>query len=601
MAGIQVEQVAGPGAPGRRELVSFELIVLVVSVLLAGLLFRVWQIQSSMSGMLEERAIRQQRMVIPLPARRGKITDSAGRVLAGTVERPSVFVDPKVVGDDLGRVAASLSEILEIPAAQIREQIAARAESRFVWVVRRTSVEKGQAVRSARLPGVGVVGEAQRVYPLGSLAAHVLGHCGIDDVGMEGLEKRFNAQLAGQAGYQEVLCDAGRRPLEHMADRFSPPRDGYHLVLTIDAVIQASAERHLRAAVEDFEARSGVAIVMDPRSGEVLALANWPTYDPNRAGQSTAESRRNRAITDPYEPGSIFKTVIAAAAVDMGLARLDEMIHCENGVWVLGRRRLRDVHPYGLLSMRDVVVKSSNIGMAKIGMRMGNPRLYAALERFGFTARTGIELPGEDRGLVSPLSRWKSYTTPSVSMGHEMAVTPLQMLTAFCAILNDGQLLAPRIVRGVFDSDGERIIEDRSRPIPVRRALEAPTARRFTQDVMAAVVNEGTGKRAQLALHQVVGKTGTAQIPFFGRAGYEPGAYIGSFLGAVPAENPQVAVLVSVVRPKVGKGYYGGTVAAPAAKLIMADVISYWNIPPSPGMEPGAAVGGLGACGTVRR
>lgn len=570
----------------RREQILSQLVILLIAAGLLAMIGRVFYIQRAYGNMLAEKAIRQQRVVLPLPARRGYITDCNGRILAGSVQEHSVFADPDVIGEEnFVEVADRLAPVLHLNAPELEAKLKEKSEKRFVWLKRKITREETEEIKKLKLEGVGLVGEPVRNYPMGDVAAHVIGYCGADQIGLDGLERSFNARLAGEDGYKEIISDVRRRPIDAPPEAYIPPRDGYSLMLTIDSVIQGSAQTHLKAAIEKYQAKAGLAIVMDPRTGEILALANWPTFDPNHYNQVTVENRRNRAITDPFEPGSIFKSMVASAALDRKSVRIDEVFHCENGLWVIGKRMLHDHHPYGTLTVKEIVVHSSNIGMAKIGVKMGNPTMFAALKAFGLTERTGIDLPGEDPGLVPPFKKWNSYTTTSIPMGHEAACTAIQLLNAFCSILNEGKLMRPRVVRGVLDSGGN-VVEDHSQPIFVRQAMAPETAKLFTQDVMAAVVNSGTGRKVRMEHYQVVGKTGTAQIPRFGHKGYEDGAYVSSFMGGAPASAPRLAVMVSVFRPKRSIGYYGGTVAAPAVRDILADTIAYLGLPPERECEP---------------
>lgn len=585
-AGLSLTRGAGSEPITKREQFLSQLFVLILAAGLMAMIGRVYYIQQVYGGVLAEKAARQQRVVLPLPARRGYITDSAGRVLAGSVQEHSVFADPDVIGDEnYSAVAERLAPILHLNQQELQAKLKEKSDKRFVWLKRKITREETEEIKKLKLEGVGLVGEPVRNYPMGDLASHVIGYCGSDQIGLDGLERSFNARLAGEDGYKEMISDVRRRPIDSPAEAYIPPRDGYSLMLTIDSVIQQSAQTHLKEAVEKYQAKAGLAIVMDPRTGEVLALANWPTFDPNHYNQVTVDNRRNRTITDPFEPGSIFKSVVASAALDRKVVKLDDTFYCENGLWVIGKRLLHDHKPYGTLSVREIVVHSSNIGMAKIGVKMGNPTMFSALKAFGLTQRTGIDLPGEDPGLVPPFKKWNSYTTTSIPMGHEAACTALQLLNAFCAILNEGKLMQPRIVRGLMDSSGN-VIEDRSAPIFVRQAMSAETAKLFTTDVMANVVNCGTGRKVRMEHYQVVGKTGTAQIPRFGHHGYEDGAYVSSFMGGAPASGPRLAVMVSVFRPKKSIGYYGGTVAAPAVRDILADAIAYLGLPPERECEP---------------
>ncbi len=531
---------------------------------------------------LAERVAAQSYMRVPIRAERGHILDTRLRVLAGSTEVESVFADPKIL-EDRTAAAAAVAPILDRDPEAIYALLSENPDRRFVWLARRVTPEVARAVRALRVYGIGLVAEGRRHYPNGSLAAHVLGFVGQEEQGLEGLERHFEPRLSGTPGMAYVLADRHRRPIWSEPNQFVPPRDGQHLLLTIDAVIQAFAEEAIAEACTTYRAESAGAVVLDPRSGAILAMANVPTFDPARYGDYLSEARRNRCVTDPYPPGSTAKPFIAAAALEAGVVNLGQVIHCEHGHWPA--YRLHDAgHRYGNLTFEMVVIKSSNIGMAKLGLRLGNARLHAALKRFGFGEPTGVMLPGEAAGLVFPLSRWTKYSTTRVPFGQEFTTTPLQLATAFAAIANGGTVLAPKIVRGVLDSSGRTVV-DLSEPEVLGRALDPHTCRTMIDRVLVHVVEEGTGKRCRINGYRVFGKTGTAQ-------GVDPDGsmshtrYIGSFLAGAPADDPKVVVLVLVNRPDKSLGYYGGTVAAPAARAILAQTLEYLGVPPTEDVPP---------------
>ncbi len=546
---------------------------------------------------------RQRTSVVTIPSRRGMILDATGRVMATSVERPSVFADPNVIPHprvlpdpnqvspeqtiaepnvirEYGAAAGQLASILGLDGAILADELIARAGRRFFWVKRRVSDAEAEAVKALRLRGVGIVHEPERRYPMNERFAHGLGFVNREGQALAGLEYEFDRQLRGRDGRRPVVTDARRRAIFTDIEGYEPPQDGLHLVLTIDAAIQAITEQALAATVAQYRARAGSAVVIVPATGEVLAMANVPTFDVNEFGSYPKSVRCNLAIQAPVEPGSTFKPFIASAALQEKVTWAGEQIFCHHGLYVTGRRRLHDHHPYGHLTFEEVVVKSSNIGMAILGQRLGNQRLHAYMRRFGFGQATGIELPGEDVGIVLPLRRWTSYSTTSVPMGQEVAVTTIQLATAFSAIVNDGVLLRPRVVRGVIRSDGS-IEEDRSTAVVVGRVLSTPIARKMARDILVRVVKEGTGRRAALARYQVLGKTGTAQMAYRNRRGFEPDAYVSSFVGAAPASEPRVLAYLSITRPEKRLGYYGGQVAAPAVGEILDKTLCYLGVPPT--------------------
>lgn len=551
----------------------------VLTLLLIALGLRVYLLKFHPSARLVVTAHDQNRATHLLPARRGSIFDSESRLLAGSVERPGIFADPGVIADipaAVERVAPLVGLNAEIWQEQLND--AKKRRRRFVYLKRNCSNEVAQAVQALKIFGIGVINEPYRNYPQGTLAAHILGIVGRDNTGLEGIELQYERALHGTDGSETLIRDAARRTVRRLDAGLKPPKHGMNLVLTIDAPIQHVTEESLRGACEQYQAESGMAVVMDPRTGDVLAMANWPTFDPNSFKKVAREIRRNRCLTDPVEPGSTLKPLIATAALESGTVSPDQQFDCHNGAIRLGRRVLHDHGDgFGVLRFDEVVVHSSNIGMALIGARMGNALLFKSLKNFGFGSRCGIDLPGEHVGLLLPLHRWTEYSTASIPMGQEIASTAIQLVTAFAALANHGMLLRPRVVRGIIDENG-RIAEDLSLPFPRRRVVDVATADYMVRHVLSNVVNNGTGHRAALPNHQVFGKTGTAQLlDPDGRYSHEH--YASSFLGGIPASDPQLVVLVMVQKPSKSLGYYGGTVAAPAVRQILETAAAYIGIP----------------------
>lgn len=571
------------------------LFLLVGALLTAGAARLAW-LEKEHGEEFRRRAVRQQSATLPIPAQRGDILDARGRVLAGSIRRPSVFVDPTLV-QDVRFAAHSLGPVLGVSAAELERLILERSERGFVWVKRRLSDEGLAAFENVRgtrrLQGFGVQYEPVRSYPFGSLAAPIIGFVGAEpnQPGLAGIEQSFDSVLRGQDGRRAVTVDVRRRRLRSRPEETVAPREGANVVLTIDAYIQQITETHLKAAVNRFGAEWGTAVVMDPQTGEVLAMASVPAFDPakpipeglHEKEQIQARERlRNRAIADAFEPGSIFKPFIAAPALEARLTRLEEVFAIRGPARQFGSRTIRDVRPYDSLLLKEVISKSSNIGMGLLGARVGNRLLYEWVRRFGFGDSTGIRLPGEHDGQVNDFSRWGPFSTQSIPIGQEISVTPLQLVAAFCALCNDGILYRPRIVRGVVSASGE-VLEDDSRPVPIRRVLDARVAHDFRIQALAETVRSGTGRAARIPGYQVFGKTGTAQIARPG-AGYVPGAYVGSFLGGAPCGEPRAAVIVSLYRPS-REAYYGGTVAAPTVARILGDTLYYLRVPPELGPE----------------
>ena len=520
---------------------------------------------------------RQQTRRVDLRAQRGSIFDTRGRLLAASESRPSVFGDPQRI-KDIGHAASQLAGILGTQRDRLIERIERRGHTRFVWLARKVSPGEAQAVRALNLAGIGIKDESHRFYPNGQALAHVLGFVNIDGEGLEGLELQFNDLLSGEPASQYAWCDVRRRPIWRKSESGTAPTHGDNLVLTIDLVVQRFVEEALKHAVTQFQAESGVGIVMSPRDGDVIAMAGYPTFDPNYHRESPSAHKRNRCLTDPVEPGSCFKPLIMSAALSEGVARLDETVDCGSGVWFFGSRRMRDTHANGTLTFEDVLIKSSNIGMGHIGTRLGNNALYEYVRAYGFGSRTGISLPGESAGIVAPLRKWSSYSRTSIPIGQELAVTPIQLATAFAALVNGGKLQPPRLVRMVLDSAGKQSTPDRQHG-PARQVVPPEVADAVAKQALVRMVNESPHD-IKLAKYQVLGKTGTAQVPYRNRRGYEPDAFLGSFLGAAPAHDPVLAVLVMIRKPKRSLGYYGGTVAGPAVRAIIQKTLAYWDITP---------------------
>jgi len=558
-----------------------KVVAIVVGLLLAALAGRLLHINTALSPKLTAMMKSQQQSRSVLKARRGTVFDVRGRVLAGSRELPSVFVDPARI-EDVTETAATAAAILHLDPGEVEDRIRHSAAPRFCWLKRRVPLAEADALQRTTVPGIGLIDESVRHYPQETSAGQVLGFVGEDGQGLEGIELAHDAHLRGTDGHVWTVRNVRRQSIRASEDqdrRAADPIDGGHVVLTLDSVIQGFVEQQLADRVQEFQAESAVGVAMDPRTGDVLAMASYPPFAPAEYDRYTPAMRRNRVLTDMVEPGSTFKPFVASGALTQGVVSRTEKIFCHNGLYVIGRRRLHDASPHGDMTFAQIVAKSSNIGMAILGDRMGNEAMHDIVRRFGFGEPTGIDFPGESPGSVLPLSMWTSYSTSSVPMGQEIAVTPLQLIAAFCAILNDGVLLRPRVVRALLSPEG-KVLQEFAGPDPVRRVLPTETARYFSQEVLVAVVNDGSGRRAALPAYQVVGKTGTAQLPYEDRRGYEPDAYVASFVGAAPAEDPRVAVLVMIRKPNRSMGYYGGVVSAPVVREILAQTLAYLQVPP---------------------
>lgn len=571
---------------------------LLVSVLLVGGAGRLAYVEYSQGEALRSKALRQQSSTVRIAAQRGEILDCRGRVIAGSIRHPSAFADPRDM-DDPAYVAYSLAPVLGLSAADLERELREKAHqvsgNAFIWIKRDLMHDEYKAFREVclarRLHGVGVMFEPHRVYPFSRLASQLIGYMGVDANGIPdaaggaGIEREFNTQLCGHDGRRTSIVDMHRRRVASGPDDYQAPVDGASVVLTIDAHIQQRAEHYLVEAVEKFKAEWGTAVVIDPRSGEVLAMASVPDFDPAQPVPPHAteadvkkllELTRNRAVADQFEPGSIFKPFIASQALEEKLTRLDENFVINGPTRTFGARLIHDTHTYGVLSLHEVISKSSNIGMGILGGRLGNARLYEFVRRMGFGDKTGIELPGEEPGIVHDFSNWTSFSTQSVPIGQEISVTPIQIVAAFSTFCNDGVLFRPRLVRGVIDANGDTVL-DNSRPIAIRRVLSPDVSRAFRLQALVETVTKGTGDKARIDGYQVFGKTGTAQIAR-GKS-YAGNAFVASFVGGAPANDPRLACIVSIYHPTAGGSHFGGTVAAPSVGAILADALQYLQVP----------------------
>ena len=527
------------------------------------------------------QASRQQRLVIPLPARPGTIFARSTRryvPLAVSRQLPSCYADPFLLEDDeLDEVSIQVGGALAMDPRDVQQMLMERRDKRFAWLKRRITDDEAKAVGELRMSGVGVAYEWQREYPSAQLAATVVGFRLIDGLPGGGLELTQDSYLAAADGTRVVLADASRRPIWPLAGESAPPRDGGHVFLCIDAVMQGFLQEAVAASVEKFDARWGTGVLVDPQSGEILAMCSVPTYDPNRFNEAAADTMTNRAISVPFEPGSVFKPLIAAAAVESGAVSYDTQIFCENGEYYAPRGGHISDHgqSYGYLTVADGVVHSSNICMAKVGEKLGNDLLYRIVKRFGLGEPTRIELPGESRGIVRAPSKWDTYSLRRVPFGQEISVTAIQLTMAFSALVNGGVLLGPRLVDRITDADGNVLYQSSRR---VLWRVVTPSVAAQTLTIMRDVVERGTGKNCRLDDWTTFGKTGTAQIA--GQGGYAEGAYVGSFVGGAPVGQPRLLCLISIYWPDRSKGYYGSTVAAPYVRQVLQKSLEYLHVPP---------------------
>ena len=545
-----------------------------LALLLAGfgvILFRLVNLQVLQAAELTARADRQHQKTVTLEGARGTVTDRHGKVLAMNVEVPSIFGVPTSLDSPAG-TARSLSPVLHIRREELEKKL--RQDKHFVWLARKVEPEQGRRLEQLSIDGIGMVMEGRRFYPKGPLLSHVLGFVGMDGVGLEGLERRYESQLHGEKRLTVLQRDALGRTVFPKGLREQVPSAGQALTLTIDEVIQYIAEKELEEAVDQARAKSGTIIVMEPRSGAILAMAVSPRFDPNAVASLTADRWRNRALTDTYEPGSTMKLVVAAAALEEKLMMPGSMLFGENGRMTIANTTIHDHEKLGWMTFAQMIQKSSNIGAAKTGMLLGEQRLYRYLQAFGFGQRTDIDLPGEVAGLLKSPRQWGRRSLASISMGQEVGVTPLQMVSAVSAIANDGVLMKPFIVSHVRDQKGQPVNE--VLPQVKRRVISPATASMLTT-IMEGVVTNGTGTKAAIPGFRAAGKTGTAQKVDPRTGAYSSALSIGSFVGFVPADAPRLAIIVVIDEPQ-GEAW-GGVVAAPVFRRVAEQALTYMGVP----------------------
>ena len=524
------------------------------------------------------RAMRQQRRTIEIDPKRGTIYDRNMRPLAMSVPVQSAFAIPSEIKDTV-MAARLLSGVLRVPPDSLREKL--ESGSTFVWVKRKMAQEEEEAVRSLNLKGIYFQEENKRYYPKLDMAAHVVGFVDVDEHGLGGIEYEYDNRIRGKGEKIVAMADARQQKFDGGEARQDP---GESVVLTLDEKIQYIAERELAAVIQKVHAPAGSVIVQDPNTGAILALANWPKYNPNSATSVPTEARMDRAVSAIYEPGSTFKLVTLAAAFDQNLIRPDEVFNCENGSIVVAGHRIHDHKKYGDLTVAQILANSSDVGAIKIALKLGPPRFNEYIHLFGFGSPTGVDLPGESRGLVQRLEHWGSFSIGSISMGQEVGVTPLQMINAVSAVANGGLLYKPRIVEEMRRGDHVLPLEGPSAPADPKRVIRPETAATMRR-LMEGVILNGTGKSARLDGWTAGGKTGTAQKidPATGR--YSRTKVIASFTGFAPINNPAVTILVSVDSPE-GWPHDGAAVSAPVFKRIAEQVLPYLDVPRDVPLNP---------------
>ncbi len=568
---------------GRERITIIAFMSLVIAALL-GLGWRCYHLQYAAADHYAELGASQQFCsYLPLEPQRGAILDCRGRVLAASNQVRIIFADPQDI-EDPKETANALAPILDMGAHEICKRIIESSSPRYAVLL--VGAEQSQCEAARAIRGVGIQHGWQRYYPTGQLTSHVVGFTSSDNRGLGGIEHQFDRELAGEGAEHTFFVDVHRRPLAFcLADGAGDtgmPTNGVGIILTLDATIQQFAREALLEQFNAYEAEGALALVADPRTGAILAMVSLPDFDPTEARNTDPNLFYNRALTEQYEPGSIFKPLTVAIALDAGVIDRDQTIFCENGSYrgkYNGKSfgRISEYREgFGDLTIRDILAKSSNIGMAKIGQLVGPELLYEGLTLFGFGKKVGVELPGEAEGLLRTPDNWNSYSVTRIPFGQEISVTALQMMRAFCMLVNGGRLTRPYLIKAIVAPDGS-IVNVRPPALRVGYVIKPEVAKWIVTEAMTAVVNEGTGKKAQLDKWQAFGKTGTAQLAGNDGRGYEDHGYVASFMGGAPADDPKVVVLVSIRRPNYAlhKGYTGGTVAAPVARTILEKTLTY--------------------------
>ena len=491
--------------------------------------------------------------------------------MAVSIDVTSIAANPTRI-KDIEDTAKKLAGILKLDTRKIRQKLA--LEKSFVWIKRKTTARESQLIKELKLPGIDFVPEFNRFYPNTTLAAQALGFTGLDGKGLEGIEFYYNQQLKGAESKIKIFEDALGNGFRS-EDRKRANNSGHNLVLTIDSNIQYITESTLIEAVNQYSADSAMAIVMQPRTGAILAIAHFPTINPNSYLTFDRSQWRNRAITDPFEPGSTMKIFSAAAALESGDIKINDIFYCENGAYKIGKNVVHDSSKHGWLSLQQIIKFSSNIGAVKISEKVGAKTLYQTFQNFGFGARSGIDCPGETTGRLSHYSTWAEMDIGAISYGHGIAVSAVQLITAVSAIANDGILMKPYIVMEVSDQNGQPV--KRFKPQPVRRVISARTAAIVKKILQTVTTKGGTGVNAALDRYSVGGKTGTAR-KLDENGEYSESRHVASFVGFTPVDKPEIAMLVIIDEPK--GTYYGGIVAAPVFKKIAQQTLNYLNVAP---------------------
>jgi cell division protein FtsI (penicillin-binding protein 3) len=553
--------------------IRIKLIGCLFALVFVAVLSRAYYLQIIKMEEWVKMAERQHQKTVQLTPARGNISDRNGLPLAVSIEMDSCFAEPKVI-ENIPETAARLAPLLGMSRQELEKKIVDNRQKHFVWLQRRITPDLRKRIEALELDGIEFVKETKRFYPNSEIAAHVVGFTGLDPEGLEGIEKRYDKDILGNVGYLITERDALGRDIRLKGTVIKNSSKGNNVTLTIDRNIQYTAEKELAKAVVDNGAKTGMALVMESQTGRILAMANYPTFNPNAYFRFPQFALRNHVVADSFEPGSTFKVLLIASALEEKVISLKDSFDCELGSFGIGGVTIHDTHRYGRLSVADILKFSSNIGASKIGRRMGQERLSAYLKNFGIGERTGIDLPGEATGSVRG-GQWYDADLATVSFGQGVSTTAVQLAAAISAVANNGILMKPYMVEKITDENGN--VQQQFTPQVRRRVISVDTARKVTTMMEAVTQTGGTGTSAAVEGYSVAGKTGTAQKvdPVTKRYSSKR---TGSFIGFVPASNPRLTILVVVDEPK--KSPYGGIVAAPAFGAIARQALSYLRIPP---------------------
>lgn len=569
-----MRKTAKPLANNFRRPLKFKLLTVAgfFCLFAAGIAVRLFHLQIVSYEKLLAQSKKQHNSSVSIHYGRGTIFDRNLNELARNIEVQSVYVNPQEILDPK-TTAQKIADALNKNPDEVYKLI--RSDRHFVWIKRKCSLKEAEKLRRMNLPGVGFVSEQKRFYPKRQLAASVTGFVGMDNQGLAGIEHYHHKILKGTTVRQVMAKDARGRLIGNFDEYARLKNKSHDVVLTIDEVIQFITEYQLKKQMEKYRAKAGIAVVMDPFTGEIYSLVTLPGYNPNNYLAFPRETWKNAGVTNSYEPGSIFKPIVASAALDSGLARPNDIFFCENGMLQIGKARIGEAanHKFGWLSLHNIITQSSNIGAVKVAQQLGPTKFYEYIKRFGFGKKMGIDLPGESAGQLKKMKRWSSLSLPSISFGHEIAVTPIQMITAIAAIANGGNLMLPRVTKEI-QKNGKTT--KTFKPKILQRVISAESSRQMVE-ILGDVVKSGTGKNAAVPGFAVAGKTGTAQKYDRETMAYSKDFYLSSFVGFAPARNPKLVILVMIDRPK--DEYWGGVVAAPVFREISKQVLRYWNIP----------------------